>query len=94
MADNNLEFQETQPIADFLVDLGASKMQIIRNPKTNGETRFFAVPGTKVTGAIANSVEKLSLELSVSTVHDPKKGETFYMVHGTSSDNVEDELTL
>jgi len=89
--DRQLTWGTTQPIADFLRDLGASKMQIIRSPKT--DKRFFAVPGTSVTGAISDKVESLSLELTVSEVTS-ENGETFFLVCKPSDDNLLDELVV
>jgi hypothetical protein len=89
--ERKLNWLNTQPIADFLRDQGASKMQIIRSPKTG--KRFFAVPGTSVTGAISDKVESLSLELTVSEVTS-ENGETFFLVSKPSDNNMLDELSL
>ena len=90
--ENNLEFTKTLPLVDFIGSLGASNMKTIRSPKTG--KRFFTVPGTRTTGAIAESVEKLNSELSVSWCVPSNGDEPFYMVHSTSSDNVEDTFSI
>ena len=79
------------PIADFLRSLGASKMNLIRSPKTG--KRFFAVPGTKVTGAVSDKVDDLTLDLQVSEV-TPVDGEPFYFVTKPSDNNVESSLSI
>jgi hypothetical protein len=89
--ERQLNWGDSQPIADFLRDLGASKMQIIRSPKTG--KRFFAVPGTSVTGAISEKVETLTLELTVTEVTS-ENGETFLLVCKPSDNNVLGELSL
>ncbi len=86
-----MNFSKTLPIVDFIVSKGASKLDLIRNPKTG--KRFFTVPGTDVTGRVAEKVEKLSTELSVSWF-TPEEGEPSYMVHTTSTDNCEDSLSI
>ena len=72
------EFTKTLPWVDFIVSLGASKLDIVRNPNTG--KKFFTVPGTDVTGRVAEKVEKLSADLSVSWVM-PTDGGTTWMVH-------------
>jgi len=89
--ESKLTWGKTQPIADFLRDLGASKMQLVRSPKTG--KRFFAVPGTSVTGAVSNKVEALSLEHTVSEVTS-ENGETFFLVSKPSDNNVLGELVV
>jgi len=85
-----MNFSKTLPLVDFIVSKGASKLDIIRNPKTG--KRFFTVPGTDVSGRVAEKVEKLSAELSVSWFV-PEEGEPSFMLHTTSSVNVEDSFT-
>jgi hypothetical protein len=86
-----MNFSKTLPLVDFIVSQGASKLDIIRNPKTG--KRFFTVPGTDVSGRVADKVEKLSAELSVSWF-TPEEGEPSYMVHTTGTANVEDSFAL
>ncbi len=91
---DGLEFSKTLPLIDFIGSLGASTMKTIINPKTG--LRFFTVPGTRTTGAVALAVPKvLTKELSVSWCEpkDPNK-EAFYMVHSTSEDNVDDTFSI
>ena len=84
-------FSKTLPMVDFIVSQGASKLEILRNPKTG--KRSFLMPGTDVTGRIADKVEKLSAELSVSWF-TPEDGEPSYMLHTTSSTNIEDSFSI
>ena len=86
-----MNFSKTLPLVDFIVSKGASSLDIIRNPKTG--KRFFTVPGTDVSGRVAEKVEKLSAELSVSWF-TPEIGEPFYMVHTSGTDNREDSFTV
>ena len=85
-----MNFSKTLPLVDFIVSQGASKLDLIRNPKTG--KRFFTVPGTDVTGRVAEKVKKLSAELSVSW-YTPEEGEASYMVHTTGSVNIEDSFS-
>jgi hypothetical protein len=84
-------FSKTLPLVDFIVSQGASKLDILRNPKTG--KRSFIVPGTDVTGRIAEKVEKLSADLSVSWF-TPEEGEPSYMLHTTNSANIEDSFNI
>ena len=86
-----MNFSKTLPLVDFIVSKGASSLDIIRNPKTG--KRFFTVPGTDVSGRVAEKVEKLSSELSVSWF-TPEEGEPSYMVHTSGTDNREDSFSL
>lgn len=84
-------FSKTQPLVDFLVSLGATKMDLVRNPNTG--SRFFSVVGTETTGRVAEKVETLSADLSVSWFQ-PEDGEPSYMVHTTGSSNVESSFSI
>jgi hypothetical protein len=86
-----MNFSKTLPLVDFIVSKGASKLDIIRNPKTG--KRFFTVPGTDVSGRVAEKVEKLSAELSVSWFA-PEEGEPSYMLHTQGTDNREDSFSV
>ncbi|GAF95158.1 unnamed protein product [marine sediment metagenome] len=86
-----MNFSKTLPLVDFIVSKGASSLDIIRNPKTG--KRFFTVPGTDVSGRVAEKVEKLSSELSVSWF-TPEEGEPSYMVHTRGTDNREDSFSV
>lgn len=85
-----MNFSKTLPLVEFIVSKGASSLDIVRNPKTG--KRFFTVPGTDVTGRVAEKVEKLSADLSVSWFA-PEDGEPSYLVHTSNRDNVEDSFS-
>ena len=90
-------FSKTLPLVDFLVTLGASKMQTNRFP--NGK-RSFNVLGTDVSGRVAENVEDLSSELSVSWFTPDKPdadgnlGKPSWMLHTTNNKFVEDTFEL
>jgi hypothetical protein len=86
-------FSKTLPLVDFLVSLGASKMQTNRFPSGK---RSFKVLGTDVSGRVAENVPiELSMELSVSWFTPDKPdakgnlGEPSWMLHTTNNDLVE-----
>ena len=92
---NSSKFSKTMPISMFLKSLGASRLDIVRNPKTS--KRFFTVPGTDTTGYVAKSITKLSKEDVVSWMEGvDKDGQAFamYAVHKQAQSNVEDSFSL
>ena len=91
-------FSKTLPLVDFLVTLGASKMQTSRFPSGK---RSFSVLGTDVSGRVATNVPtELSAELSVSWFTPDKPdaegnlGEPSFMLHTTNNDLVEGTFSL
>jgi hypothetical protein len=90
-------FSKTLPLVDFLVSLGASKMQTNRFPSGK---RSFNVLGTDVSGRVAKNVEGLSSELSVSWFtpdkpdEDGQLGKASWMLHLTNNEFVEETFEI
>jgi len=86
VVENNFTIKKknnSQPLVDFLVSQGATKMDLVRNPNTG--KRFFSVVGTEIRGEVANDVEELQAENIVTWIESENK-EGYYLLHRENVD--------
>ena len=89
---NNLTFTKTMSVSRFKSVNGISKINVIKNPKT--EKLFFSCPDdSSISGKVANELD-YSKDLSVSECVSTEDGSVFYMLHnaGDTSANVQQTL--
>ena len=89
-------FTQTHNVVSFVRSVGGTSIDIVRSPKTG--LRFFAIPGTNVTGRISKKVKKLSKDLSISwfVPEDAvSEEEHSWILHPTAvSANIEDSMPI
>lgn len=84
-----LSFSNPRTISQFRADNNISKIDIVKNPKT--DKIFFSYVGGS--GAVSTKWVKSEVSI-VSTVTDTETGVTFLMLHNEGVSNVIDSLTV
>jgi hypothetical protein len=82
-----LVFSNSKTIGQFKADNNVSKIDIVKNPKT--EKIFFSYVGGS--GAVSSKWVRSEVSI-ISTVSDRETGETFLMLHNEGVSNVIDTL--
>lgn len=92
-SSENLSFSNTNGLKPFLISKGATKINLVKNPKT--DKVFFTTDVAGISGKVSDKVKKLSAELQVSACTDnDNPEETFLMLHTANDANVFDSFTL